>query len=138
MKIAGWILLPMLLLGTASARARDIYCDSKGGSLPNGTERTFDWFIVNDKVRTPQLKGATRPSSGCRISFNAVGGMHRPIEVVTRPKLGEITTTYNTLLYRSTKNGEDLVTIRYHRLGRTGGAESAVVHYRIHVVDKPL
>jgi hypothetical protein len=138
MKIAGWILLPALLLGATSAQARDIYCDSKSGSLPNGTERTHDWFVVNSTVRKPQLPGQTKPSTGCYISFVSFGGMYKPPEIIAKPKLGVATTTANRIIYRSAKNGEDLVSVRFHTLGRTGAIQSAIVHYRIHVVDKPL
>ena len=133
-----WILLPALLLGTASAQARDIYCDTKGGSLPAGSECTEDWYVTNYKVRKPQLPGQTTASTSCGISFESIGGMYRPIEVLTRPKLGEIRTSYNRFSYRSAKNGEDLVSIKFHRLGRTGALESSVIHFRIHVVDHPL
>jgi hypothetical protein len=132
---AGWILLPALWLGAGAAQARDIYCDMKGfGS----TDRVREWFVVNSSVRKPQLPGQTTPNPSCSISFQSLGGMYRPIEIVTKPKLGEAKTSYNRLYYRSSKSGEDFVSIRQYEVGRTGGTESSVFQYRIHVVDKPL
>jgi hypothetical protein len=130
-----WILLPLLLLGSTAAGARDIYCDLNGGG---STDRTREWAVVNANVRKPQLPGQTRATSYCSISYESVGGMYRPIEVVTRPKLGEIKTTHNRLYYRSVRNGEDFVSIRMHRVGRTGGLESSVFSYHIRVTDRPL
>jgi hypothetical protein len=133
-----WILVPALLLSVGSAQARDVYCDARSHALPNGTERSLDWYVVNDTVRKPQLPGRTKASSGCSITFSSLGGTTRPIEIIASPKLGEAKTTLNRLDYRSKKNGEDLVTVRFHRVGRTGGLESSIVHYRIHVTDQPL
>ncbi len=135
---AAWMFLPVLLLGGGAANAAEVYCDMKGGSLPDGAERTRDWYVVNYTGRKPQLPGQTKPFEWCSVTFNSFGGMYRPIELVTEPKLGEAKTTHNRLWYRSKKNGDDLVTIRFHKLGRTGQPESALVHYRIHVTDKPL
>jgi len=132
---AGWILLPALWLGAGAADARDVYCDMKGGG---STDRVREWFIVNSSVRKPQLPGQTKPFTFCSVDFSSPGGMYRPIELVTKPKLGEAKTTYNKLLYRSEKNGEDFVSIRMHEVGRTGELKSSVFQYRIHVVDKPL
>jgi hypothetical protein len=132
---AALILLPVLLLGSTAASARDIYCDLNGGG---STDRTREWFVVNTNIRKPQLPGQTKPNPYCSVSFQSVGGMYRPIEIVTPPKLGEVKTGHNRLLYRSVRNGEDFVAIRMHRVGRTGGLESSIFSYRIHVVDKPL
>ena len=132
---ATWILLPALLLGTASAQARDTYCDFKGYGSP---DRVREWFVVNEKVRTPQLPGSTKPPSGCAINMESVGGMYRPLEVVTKPKLGEFRTTYNRVYYRSFRNGEDFIAVRVHEVGRTGTLQSFILQYRIHVVDHPL
>jgi hypothetical protein len=133
------LLLPALLVaGISNAQAGETYCNVRGGSLSAGVEFTHDWYVVNYKVRKPQLPGQTKPSTVCGINFNSVGGMHRPIEILVRPKLGEIKTTYNSVAYRSAKNGEDFMSIRFHRLGRTGSPESSVLNLRIHVVDRPL
>ena len=135
---AGWILLPALLLGGTGAQALEIYCNYNGGSLPYGTERFRDWHVVNYTVRKPQLPGQQKRLEWCSVTYQAFGGIYRSPEIVTMPKLGEAKTTANKLLYRSSKNGEDLVSVRFHYLGRTGQPESALVHYRIHVTDKPL
>ena len=135
---AVWILLPAMLVVTCTAQAGDIYCFNKGGTSPAGTELTDDWYVVNSKVRKPQLPGQTKPTVGCRIDFSSVGGMYRPIEVITRPKLGDLKTSHNALFYRSDKNGEDQISVRFHRVGRTGQLESSIIHLRVHVVDKPL
>ncbi len=135
MKSASWILLPALLLGTTVAQARDIYCDMKGGGSPN---RVRDWYVVIDKARTPQLPGSKKPSIGCGVSFSSVGGMYRPLELVTKPTLGEVKTGRNSIHYRSSKSGEDFLSIRLHEVGRTGSLTSGVFQYRIHVVDRPL
>jgi hypothetical protein len=132
---AASILLAILLLGSTAASARDIYCDLNGGG---SSDRTREWFVVNANVRKPQLPGQTKPFPYCSVVFESVGGMYRPIEIVTPPKLGEAKTGHNRLLYRSVKNGEDFVAIRMHRVGRTGSLESSVFSYRIHVTDKPL
>jgi hypothetical protein len=130
-----WILLPALLLGVASAQARDTYCDFKGYGSP---DRVREWFVTNEKVRTPQLPGSSKAPSGCAISMESVGGMYRPLEVVTKPKLGEFRTTHNMVYYRSFKNGEDFIAVRVYEVGRTGTLGSHVLQYRIHVVDRPL
>jgi hypothetical protein len=136
---AAWILLPaLLLLSPGIAQARDIYCDVKDGNLPDGAERTADWYVVNSTVRKPHLPGQTKASPICGITFHSGGGMYRPIELLSKPKLGEAKTTYNRLTYESARNGDDLVSVRFYQAGRTGGLESATVHFRIHVVDKPL
>ena len=132
---AATILLAILLLSGATAQARDVYCDFKGGGSP---DRVRDWFVVNSAVRKPQLPGQTKPSTGCTVVFNSVGGMYRPIELVTKPTLGEAKTGYNTLHYRSAKNGDDFVAVRMHEVGRTGSLETRLFQYRIHVVDRPL
>lgn len=136
--MAAGSLAAALSLSTGSAQARDIYCDVKGGRLPDGAERTDDWYVVNSTVRKPQLPGQTKASPICGITFNSVGGMHRPIEMIAKPKLGQAQTTYNRVTYSSAKSGEDSLTIKFHHLGRTGGIQSAIVHFRIHVVDRPL
>src|SRR5690242_3961182 len=130
------LLLPALLAGSLSAaQARDIYCDvNVGGS----TDKVRQWTVVNSKVRKPQLPGSTKPSIGCSINFNSVGGIYRPIEIVTKPKLGEARTNYNTLFYRSAKNGEDYVAIRMNQVTRNGGTESLIFKYRITVIDRPI
>ena len=133
-----WILLPIFLLGGGSAHALDTYCLMKGGTLHAGTETTRDWYVVNDTVRKPQLPGQKKASIGCSISFHSIGQMYRPIEIVTKPKLGQAKTGHYRLYYRSAKNGNDLVTVRFHRVGRTGALESSVVHYRIQIIDRPL
>jgi hypothetical protein len=135
---AAWLLLAILLLSVGDAHAMDVYCSARGGSLPNGVDISDDWYVVNYKVRKPQLPGQTKPITSCGISFNSVGGMYRPIEVVTRPKLGELATSYNRVSYRSAKNGDDILVIRFHRLGPSGGRETSLLTLRIHVVDKPL
>ena len=128
--------LPALVLaGVSEASARDIYCDMKGGG---STDRVRDWFVVNSKARTPQMPGQTKPTTSCSITFNSVGGMHRPIEIITRPKLGEAKTSYGTLYYRSAKNGEDFLAIRMHEVTRTGGLQTLIFKYRIIVTDRPL
>jgi hypothetical protein len=132
---AAWLLLPALMLGNATANARDVYCDMNGGGSP---DRTREWSVVNANARKPQLPGQTKATSYCFISFESQGAMYRPIEIVTRPKLGEVKTGHNKLFYRSVRNGEDFVAIRMYRVGRSGGLESYVFSYRIHVVDKPL
>ncbi len=132
---AAWILLPALLFGGTAAYARDIYCDLNGGGSP---DRTREWSVVNANARKPQLPGQIKPTSYCSIGFESLGAMYRPIEIVTKPKLGEVKTGHNRLFYRSVRNGEDFVAIRMHRVGRTGGLESAVFSYRIRVTDKPL
>jgi hypothetical protein len=125
-----WIVLPAILLAGEPARALDIYCFNKGGSLPSGAEYTHDWIITNEKAR--------KPPSGCRIDFDSVGGMYRPIEILARPKSGEFKSTHNAIYYRSTTSGEDQVSVRWHRLDRTGKPESSIVHLRIKVVDGPI
>jgi hypothetical protein len=132
---AAWMLLPVLLLGGGVANARDIYCDVNGGGSP---DRTREWFVVNANARKPQLPGQTKPNTYCSITYSSFGGMYRPIEIVTPPKLGDVKTGHNRLFYRSVRNGEDFVAIRMHRVGRTGGLESSIFSYRIHVTDKPL
>ena len=132
---AVWILAATLALSAGSAQARDIYCDMKGCGSP---DRVRDWFVVVDKVRTPQLPGSKKPSIGCSVLFSSVGGMYRPIELITRPKLGEVRTSHNRISYRSSRVGQDLVAIRLHEVGRTGALTSHIIQYRIHVVDRPL
>jgi hypothetical protein len=127
--------LSILLLGSTAASARDIYCDVNGGG---STDRTREWFVVNANVRKPQLPGQTKSNPYCSVVYSSFGGMYRPIEIVTKPKLGEAKTGHNRLFYRSVRNGEDFVAIRMHRVGRTGGLESEIFSYRIHVTDKPL
>lgn len=129
-----WI-LAALLLGAGSAQARDIYCDMKGGGSPN---RVRDWYVVVDQVRTPQLPGSKKPTIGCSVHFSSVGGMYRPLELVTKPTLGQVKTGRNSIYYRSSKSGEDFLSIRLHEVGRTGSLTSGVFQYRIHVVDRPL
>jgi hypothetical protein len=107
----------------------------KGGG---STDRVRDWFVVNYKARTPQLPGQTKPTTSCSINFNSVGGIHRPIEIVTKPKLGEAKTSYGTLYYRSARNGEDYLAIRMHEVTRTGGLQTLIFKYRIIVTDRPL
>ena len=81
---AAWILLPALLLGAANAEAGKVYCDMKGGSMPDGTERTRLWMVVNSTVRKPQLPGQTKTTGYCSITYRSFGGMHRPIEIIPR------------------------------------------------------
>ena len=136
-----WIVLPAILLAGEPARALDVYCFNKGGSLPSGAEYTHDWIITNEKARKPQTwleKKNNKPPSGCRIDFDSVGGMYRPIEILARPKSGEFKSTHNAIYYRSTTSGEDQVSVRWHRLDRTGKPESSIVHLRIKVVDGPI
>ena len=128
-------MVPILLIGGGSAQARDVYCDMRGGGSP---DRVRQWFVVNEKVRKPQLPGRKKPTIGCSVAFQSVGGMYRPIELVTRPKLGEVKIGHNRLYYRSAKNGEDFVSVRLHEVSRTGGLISNVFQYRIQVVDRPL
>lgn len=132
------ILLPALLLCIGSAQAADVYCDHKGGSLPAGTERTHDWWVVSSTARKTQLPGQTKPTVGCIIYFASFGGMYRAPEIIARPKLGEASALSNGIRYRSAKTGEDMVSVRFYRGSRGGGTESSIVHYRIHVVDHPL
>jgi hypothetical protein len=133
-----WILVPALLLSVGSAQARDVYCNTRDGTLPNGVERTADWYVVNSTARKPHLPGQTKASPICGITFHSGGGMYRPIELLTKPKLGQAKTTHNRLTYQSARNGEDFVSVRFYQVGRAGGLESAIVHFRIHVTDQPL
>ena len=135
-----WILLPAMLLAGTPARAADLYCFNRGGTLPAGAEYTHDWIVTNEKARKPRMwQGRIqKPPSGCRIDFNSVGGMYRPIEILARPKNGEFKSTHYSVYYRSTKSGEDYLSIRFHRLGRTGSPESSVINLRIRVVDRPI
>lgn len=128
--------LPALVAaGVSAAQARDIYCDMKGGG---STDRVREWLVVNYKARTVQLPGQKKPSTSCSITFNSVGGIYRPIEIVTKPKLGEAKTSYGTLYYRSARSGEDFVAIRMHEVTRNGGTQSFIFKYRITVTDRPL
>lgn len=140
MKAAG-IVLPVLLLAGEPARALDVYCFNKGGSLPEGAEYTHDWIITNEKARKPQTwleKKQNKPPSGCGLNFNSFGEMYRPIEILARPKNGEFKSTHNAIYYRSTKSGEDRLSIRWHRLDRVGRPTSSILHLNIKVVDGPL
>jgi hypothetical protein len=132
---AAWVFLPALLLSTAGAQARDIYCDLNGGG---SAARTREWFVVNANARRPQLPGQTKSNPYCGVNYESIGAMYRPIEIVTKPTLGEVKTGHSRLVYRSSKSGEDFLAVRMYRVGRTGGLESAVYSYRIHVVDHPL
>jgi hypothetical protein len=138
MKTAGCILLPLLLFSAATAEARDIYCNSQPGRFPAGTDFTREWYVVNSTVRKPQLPGQTKASVGCVLTFGTLSGMRRPIEILVKPMLGEAKTTINSIIYRSAKNGQDFVKVRFHWVGRAGALETSVGSYRIHVVDKPL
>jgi hypothetical protein len=136
---ATWILLPFLLLPVGNVQARDIYCHLVGGGvLHNGGEFSRDWYVVNSQVRKPQLPGQTKPTVGCTITYSSLGPMYRPVEILQKPKLGELQTGNSRISYRSSRTGEDVIRVRFHTVGRTGGLESSVITYRIHVVDRPI
>jgi hypothetical protein len=92
-------------------------------------------------VRKPQTwlqKKQNKPPLGCGIDFNSFGEMYRPIEILVRPKNGEFRSSHNAIYYRSTRSGDDRVSVRWHRRDRTGRPTSSIIHLRIKVVDGPL
>jgi hypothetical protein len=64
--------------------------------------------------------------------------MHKPIEIVAKPTLGQATTTLTKIFYKPAKTGEDSITVRFQYIGRTGRLQTSMGTYRIHVVDRPL
>jgi hypothetical protein len=137
---SGWILLPALLLVMPGrAQALETYCDGQGGRVHDGGEYHRTWTVVHPSARRVQLPGQTKPTTWCTSSWASVGGMYRPIEIIKPPKhgKGQISSTYR-VSYLASKLGPDEMSIRIHWVGMTGQLQSAVVHYRINVIDRPL
>jgi hypothetical protein len=137
----GWIVPALLLLGSGNAWGRDIYCaGSHTLHLIEGAELQKIWRVVNSTVRRVQLPGRTKPSTGCSYSWNSVGGLYRPIEIVQRPKLGQARITRNYRInYSSAKNGEDEMMVRIYFIPKgTTRQATLTVHYHITVTDQPI
>jgi hypothetical protein len=134
---AGWMVLPALLLGAGTAHAAEIYCNSQGGTFPEGTNLTREWYVTAATARKPQL-GQAKATTSCSINFSTLSGMHKPIEIVAKPTLGQATTTLTKIFYKPAKTGEDSITVRFQYIGRTGRLQTSMGTYRIHVVDRPL
>jgi ABC-type phosphate/phosphonate transport system substrate-binding protein len=66
--------------------------------------------------------------------------MYRPIEIIQRPKLGQVRILHTyRVFYQSPRNGDDTFAVRVHWVqATTGKLQSAIVHYNIHVTDQPL
>jgi hypothetical protein len=134
-----WIFAVPLLLSSGNAWSRDSYCSVSHVSARDGGEYRATWRVVNStvrKVRPPE----TKPTTGCDFSWNSVGGMYRPVEIVQAPKLGQVRIVHTyRVFYTSAKNGQDTMTTRLHWLDKSNGKRSsAIIHYDIQVTDKPL
>ena len=136
---ARWLLFPALLATTNAASAEEIYCESGPARLYDGGHFEARWTVTHPRARRVQLPGQTNPLTWCSISYQAVGEMYRPIEIIQAPKNGQakVSSTYR-ILYLASKLGADELTIRVHWIGRIGDRSSATVRYTIQVIDHPI
>jgi hypothetical protein len=134
------ILVVVLLLGAAGAQAGDVYCRHSGIRVHDGGEFQENWDVVNSAVRRVQRPDQTKPTTGCNISWRSVGAIYRPVEIIQAPRLGSARAVSNyRLFYQSARTGQDRLTARIHWTSPSSGKlQSAIVHYNINVVDRPL
>jgi hypothetical protein len=134
------ILFIVLLLGADGAQARDVFCRHYGIRVYDGGEFQSNWDVVNSAVPRPLLPGHTKPPTGCSMSWRSVGALYRPIEIIEAPRLGTARLVSNyRIYYQSAHSGQDRMTTRVHWTSASSGKpQSAIVHYNITVMDRPL
>ena len=120
--------------------ATETYCQSSYINVYDGAEREADWTVVIGSARKAQKLGKDNPTTGCSSSWRSLGPFYRPIEILKSPKIGEtkINPRYR-IFFKPTKIGQDELIVRIHWIqGTTTKKASAIVKYKIRVVDRPI
>ncbi len=137
---AKWIGVLALLLATEHAHSLEYYCRAGTARIHNGGEYQVDWQVVSSGARRVQMPGQTKPTRGCRYSWQSLGAFYRPPEIIQAPRLGRARIMSNyRIYYESGRSGQDALGVRIHWIQFSSGQlQSAVVHYNIAVSDQPL
>ncbi|WP_210247629.1 hypothetical protein [Salinarimonas soli] len=95
---------------------------------------------MKSTVPRPIIPGATRAPDFCRISLVGLGAMHKPIQIVQKPRLGEAAPSGRySIDYRSKVAGTDTLTFVLSWIHASTGREATgTVTMNIQVVDAPL
>jgi hypothetical protein len=124
-----------------SVASAEIYClADQNVRVFDGQETSVNWTVVTTAARRPQIPGQQRPTTGCAFSWQTLGAMFRPIEIIQNTKLGrtQIGPRYR-IFYSSDKPGADELVVRLFWVkGTTSALATGTVRYHITVLDHPI
>ncbi len=116
------------------------FCRADRIHVCEGCSSSHNWVVVKSTVQRPQIPGGNAPPNFCRITFGGLGAIHKPIQIVRKPSLGEAAPSGRYAVdYRSKVAGTDTVTfvLSWIHAG-TGREATGTVTMNIQVVDAPF
>jgi hypothetical protein len=133
-----WMIAAAGVILSATASHAQIYCSANNTTYYGGADLTVNWTVTAAPFRKPVLPGSTRPTTSCSYSFNSLGGLHRPPELLVKPTLGRVGNPVRyRITYRADRPGKDTFKVRVHFL-RGSTPQSTTYTFNVTVIDRPI